>query len=542
MAAAGGGIYNRDTLKRAFYLLALLLPWISAAAQHVPGTSQSMVILPFDNGSKAPGLEWIGESFAEVLGQRMSVPSLLMYSRADRAAAFDRLGIPSNLRPSRATAFRIAEEMDVDYLVMGRYSFDGQTFTATAQLLDMNKLKMYPEAKESGPLVKLIDIQTALAWDLMRVLNPLLVTSKNGFVAASQPIRLDALEAYVRGVIAGTPQERIRQFNTAVRLKPDYSLALLELGKTYYQERDYASAVRTLERVPKSDARSREANFYLGLSAFYLGQYEVAEDAFAFVAARIPLTEVYNNLGVVASRRGEKKAVEHFQRAVEADPADPDYRFNLAVALYRSGDASGAAKQARESLNLRPADGEARTVLEMAGGAAPANTQAGRGHVAAQKVPLERIKRNYDEASFRQLAQEIANVAEIRLAKEPPRVHADYHVERGQELMSEGFVVEAEHEFREAVSLDQNNALTHAGLASALQAMGDRAAARSEAHLALRLQPSAEAYLVLAKADLEDHNPQGAAENVEKALSLAPANVTVIELKRQVQAQLAQKK
>ena len=499
-----------------------------------------MVILPFDNTSKAPGLEWIGESFSEVLGQRMSIPSLVMYTRDDRMAAFERLGIPSNLRPSRATVFRISEEMDVDYVVMGRYTFDGQTFTASAQLLDMDNLKMFPEAKESGPLVKLIDIQTALAWDLMRLLNPVLVTSKNGFVAASQPIRLDALEAYVRGITACSPQERIRQFTVAVRMKPDYYVALLELGKSSYHERDYAAAMRSLERIPKSDARAREANFYLGLSAYYLGQYEAAENAFDFVAARIPLTEVYNNLGVVASRRGEKKALEYFQRAVEVDPADPDYRFNLAVALYRAGDLSGAAKQAREALALRPSDGEARTVLDMANGAAPA--QQGRGHVAAQKVPLERIKRNYDEASFRQLAQEISNVAELRLAKQPPRVHANYHIERGQELMSEGFVVEAEHEFREATALDQNNGPAHAGLAAALQARGDATGARNEARLALRLQPSAEAFLVMAKLDLAENNPQSAAENIDRALSLAPGDAAATALRQQVQAQLAQKK
>jgi tetratricopeptide (TPR) repeat protein len=317
-----------------------------------------MVILAFDNSSKAPGIEWIGEAFPEVLGQRMSIPSLSMYSRADRLAAFDRLGVPANLRPSRATVYRIAEEMDVDYVVMGRYDFDGQTFTASAQLLDMEKLKLYPEVKESGPLVKLIDIQTALAWDLMRLLNPMLVTSKNGFVAASQPIRLDALEAYVRGMTAGSAQEQIRQFTIATRLKPDYYLALLALGKTYYQERDYADAVRALERVPRSDPRVREASFYLGLSAFYLGQYDVAEKAFDYVASRIPLTEVYNNLGVVASRLGDKRSVEYFERAVQADPADADYRFNLAVALYRTGDVAGSTKQAREALRLRPSDGE----------------------------------------------------------------------------------------------------------------------------------------------------------------------------------------
>jgi len=54
------------------------------------------------------------------------------------------------------------------------------------------------------------------------------------------------------------------------------------------------------------------------------------------LASRIPLIEVFNNLGVAQARRGKKSAVENFQRAVEADSHDADYLFNLALALYRT--------------------------------------------------------------------------------------------------------------------------------------------------------------------------------------------------------------
>ncbi|HVP43919.1 MAG TPA: tetratricopeptide repeat protein [Terriglobales bacterium] len=530
-------------MKRAIHLgLVVLLLCSGSVAQHLPGASQTLVILPFENASKAPGIEWIGESFPEVLGQRMSIPSLIMYSRSDRMAAFERLGVPLSLRPSRATAYRIAEEMDVDYLVMGRYTFDGQTFTASAQLLDMGKLRLHPEVQESGPLVKLIDIQTALAWDVMRLLNPMLVTSRNGFVKASQPIRLDALEAYVRAMIAGPGPERARQLLAAIRLKPDYYEAILELGKTYFEQREFEQAARWLAKIPKSDASAKEANFFLGLSDYYLGQYEAAEGAFAFVASRLPLTEVYNNLGVVASRRGQKDAVGYFERAVEADPADADYRYNLAAALYRAGDRAGAAKQAREALALRPYDSEAKAVLDLATNDAPPQSPGPRGgRTPAARVPLERIKRNYEEASFRQLSQEIENVAELRMAKQPPRVHATYHIERGRELLGRGFVGEAEHEFREAISLDQNNGAAHAGLATVLEATGDVAGARNEARASVRIQPSAEAYLVLARLDLRDNNPAAALQAIGRALALEPDNASAAALQRTVQAKLAEK-
>ena len=82
------------------------------------------------------------------------------------------------------------------------------------------------------------------------------------------------------------------------------------LRKAYYAARDYENAANWLGRVPKGDAKSREANFYLGLAAYLLGDFIKAENAFQAVVQQLPLTEVYNNLGVVATRRGRRNAIE----------------------------------------------------------------------------------------------------------------------------------------------------------------------------------------------------------------------------------------
>lgn len=497
-----------------------------------------MLVVPFENASSAPGLEWIGETFPEILGQRMASPQLYLTPREDRNYAFDRLGVPPNLRPSRATLYQVGQEMDVDYLVLGRYSFDGRTFTASARILHMNKLYLSPEVTESGPLPKLLDIESALAWDLLRQLTPDMLTSRNQFVAAAPSVRLDAFENYIRGLLAGERSEKIRYLRAALRVTPSYSAALLELGKTYYAAHDYEHAASWLARVSKSDPLAREANFYLGLALFYAGDFERAEDAFRFVAARLPLIEVYNNLGVVSARRGRKDAVGYFQRAVDSDPADPDYRFNLGVALSRAGDSAGALRELQEALRLRPSDSEARALLaSLSAPPAPAAKRAS----PADRPPLERIKSNYDETAFRQLALEIQNQNELRLAGSDPAQHAQFHALRGAELLDQGLLLEAEREFREAIVLDPTNAGAHAGLARFLEATRDYATARNEARTALRLRPTVEAFLVLARLDLRDNNAQAAQESVNRALALDPASADAQALQRAVAAKLAEK-
>lgn len=519
------------------------------AAQEAGAQSKTLLVLPFENASKAPGLEWIGEGFAEVLSDRMASPSLYAIARQDRVYAFERSSIPATIRPSRASLFRIGEQMDADYMVLGSYNFDGQTFTATAQLLDVKRLHMSREITESGPLVQLFRIQDALAWDLLRVVDPRFASSREMFLANSPSIRLDAFENYIRGVVSGSRQEKIKKFREALRLNPRYTMAMMQLGKTFFAVRDYQNAASTFSNVPRSEDEAREANFYAGLSYYYLGDFEKAATAFSYLAERFPLTEVYNNLGVVEARRGRRDALDFFQKAADADPADGDYRFNLALALYRSGDSAGAVRELRQCVKVRPDDAEAKSLLDQISASATAaalpTPAAGAIAQTAQptraRMPYERIKRNYDESGFRQLALEIQNATELRLSQADPKEHAAYHVEHGQDLLSHGFTTEASHELHEAVQLDPRNGAGHAALAEALETQNDLAGARSEADAALKLHPNAQAFVVLARLDLRDNKLESAAQYVGRALAVDPANAAALELKRTIAAKLAER-
>src|SRR5262249_41830530 len=147
------------------------------------------------------------------------------------------------------------------------------------------------------------------------------------YVGTAPPIRLDAFEHYVRGTTAPTAGAQIQYFREAVRLNPSYPEALLQLGKACYRAKQYAEAVSWLGRVPQDSSLAREANFYLGVAAYSQGDFPRADSAFRFVEARLPLAEVYNNLGVVAARGDRRTAADFFQKAIDADPNDPDYHF-----------------------------------------------------------------------------------------------------------------------------------------------------------------------------------------------------------------------
>ncbi len=500
---------------------------------------KTIVVIPFENASPTPGLEWIGESFSETFHQQLNSPVLYVARREERLRAYDRLGIPAGVHASRATLYRLAEQMDVDYAVLGSYSYDGARLTANAQLLDMRGQKLLPAVTESAPLSDLGYLQSALAWDLLRLIRADFAVPKDKYVAGVASVRLDALENYVRGMLASRDEEKVQHYREAVRLNPDYAQAWLELGKTYYAQHAYESAIGAFGQIPRSSAVAREANFYLGLAAYAHGDFAKSESAFEFVAARLPLAEVYNNLGVVAARRGHgaKTAADYFQRAIQNDPSDADYHFNMGVTLAAEGDRAGAARELHAALDHRPSDAEAKMLFDSltstAGSVVPSSVSS--------KIPLERIKRNYEEDAFRQMTMQMGSWAEARFARSDAHAHARFHVELGKELMAHGFTAEAEAEFRHAAAVDPASTAPLTALAENYEACGDPREARAQAEAALRIRESAEAYVILARLDLSENRMEAAAQNINRALQLEPGNAAGQDLKRTLAAKLVEK-
>ena len=119
----------------------------------------------------------------------------------------------------------------------------------------------------------------------------------------------------------------------------------------------------------------------------------------------------------------------------------------------------------------------------------------------ANADPLERIVRTFDAAAFRQAAAMLDEMNAGRLAALTPRERARTLCAQAKSYLDRGLLLEAERLYQAAVAADGNSAEAHAGLAEVRERSGDGDAARKEAHAALELGPSADAYLVLAQLD-----------------------------------------
>jgi tetratricopeptide (TPR) repeat protein len=381
-----------------------------------------------------------------------------------------------------------------------------------------------------------MDTLNGLAWDVARKLDPTYSVAEQTFLAADAPLRVDAFENYIRGVIEESPAQRIVHLKEAVRISPAFMPAWLALGNAYFSNQDYDSAAATFGHLPKDDPNALQADFYRGLALFYTANYMKAEDAFAFVSLRMPLPEVVNNQGVAASRRNRDGAPQ-FQQAIAADPRDEDYHFNLAVALRKRNDTAGAIREIDQALKLRPNDTEAQgfaTVLKDPS-SVKVNPDPGKA-IPDDTLPLERIKRSYSETGFRQAAFELEQVQSMRLATLPPAQQADALVKEGDQFLNRGLILEAEREFQSALAANPSSATAHAGLAQVREHSRDMDAARQEAQKSLAIAPNVPAHLVLARLDLAANQLAPAATEVSQALKIEPANANARGMKQNLES------
>ena len=513
-----------------FAFVAVVGPF-AACAQDAGG--RVVLVLPFDNRSGNASLGWVGDSFPDTLDKRLNSAGFLTISRDDRAFALEHLGLPVGFKPSRATTILIAQQLDADYVVVGSYNVSNNRIAVQAQVLSVKGLRLSAPLDDGAELPRLFDAENAIAWKIARQIDPRFNVAEQTFMASPGGVPLPSFENYIRGSNATTSAERLSRLQAAVKTAPGYAAALLALGKEQFAARDYANAALTLAKVPTGDSVALEANFYLGLANFNSAKYAQAETAFEFVATRLPLPEVVNDQAVAASRQG-KDAAAIFQRAVLADPNDEDYHYNLAISLFRRGDTVGAIREADAAVKLKPSDNDAVELRARLNLVAAGTKLAPTSDTAFS--PVERIRRTYSEAGFRQAAFQIDQMRALRMATLPPAEQVTQYTQLGQEYLGKGLLPEAEREFQLALSADQNASAAHAGLAQVREQSGDAAGARAEATESNKWRPNVAATLVLARLSLQSGDLAASASDVAQALKIEPKNSAALGLKTALQA------
>ena len=385
---------------------------LGLAALH-PLLADTAAVLPFLNKTaNAPNLDWIGESIADTVREAFGMTGVMTLERNEVQEAYQRLRLHQGIALTEASVMKIGETLDAEQVVYGSFEFTrpasgsltSGSLHVTARVLDRRHMRASPEFSETGALEDLGTIEAHLAWRALTLIAPTMAPAESEFRSLRMPIRIDAEENYVRGLLAHSTDQKEKYFSQAARLDPHFAHACYQLGQIYYQRKDYRQAVVWLEKVGLGDIHSHEASFLLGLARFHTGDFKGAQQTFQMIAAAVPLSEVFNNLGAAESRANLlQPSIDDFHKALSGDANDPAYRFNLGYVLWKKGDFAGAAESFRALLDLNPADPSAPLLL-----ARCLKKQGPRASQDPRLDNLERLKTNFEERAYMQLKSLLA--------------------------------------------------------------------------------------------------------------------------------------
>jgi len=506
-----------------------------------------ILVMPFDNVKRDASIFWLSEAAAVLLTDELNALGAAAITRDERSEAFERLQVPPTATLTDATAIRIGQLVGASDVITGSLQLEGSTLVVHARGLALEAGRISYDVIERGRVPDLFIIFERAARRFVPAARPAETTT--------QPhAPLPAFESYIKGLLAEIPATAVAYLSAALTAMPTFDRARLALWDVFEEQGDHVRALAAVTPVPADSPWSRRARFLAGLSLLNLKRHDEAFAAFKALADAQATAATLNNAGIAQIRRGPStqtvQATSYFNKAVELDPSDPDYCFNLGYAYWLMRDMPSTIHWLREAVRRNPADGEAHFILGSAFGAGGSMVEASRERdlarrlssiyeqwekrPAAEVVPkgLERVKRGVELPHPRQIETSIAS-NEQRDQRELGR----FYLDRGRRLYQQENDRDAVDQLNRAIFLSPYEAEAHL-LVGRIHLRNNRLREAIDAFkISLWSAETAAAHVALAEAYLQNRDGDAARAEAGRALTLDPSSAEATALLDRIRSQ-----
>jgi tetratricopeptide (TPR) repeat protein/TolB-like protein len=487
--------------------------------------AKELAVLPFVNVGNDPANQAFCDGLVEILSSKLS--QLEQFQKTLRVVpASDVLqeGIVS-VREARQT-------FGVNLVITGSVQRIQNEVRLTINLVDPRSVRQLKSKTIDTTVQDVSTLQDGVVLEAAEMLGVPLTRESKQVLAVGGTTVPDAYDFYIQGVgylqrydVSENVDHAISLFNEALGEDSHYALAQAGLGEAYWRKYEQTKDPQWAEEAKKSAA-----------AAIHLND---------------KLAQVYVTLGMIRTGTGEySDAVASLQKALQLDPLNADAYRELAQAYEKLGDAKEAESTYRDAIAERPnywaghvrlgffyfhqgrysdAEKEFQTVVQLT----PDNAD-GYSYLGAAELAQKR----YEDA---------AKALERSLAIKPTDTAYNY---LGILYFTQARYADAARYFQSAVQMNGRDADRWHSLAAAYEWSNQpekaRAAFQKTAELAeaeLRTNPrDTGVMLMLADADSMLNRGAPARELVEKALDLAPDDVSDIFQAAVVYEQLGDRK
>lgn len=511
---------------RAAFLVISLIVASTAHAQ-----SGRVLVMPFDVSPAADQgtTFWMGEAAALLVANSLQARGYPIFTRAERAAAFEELDLPSSAPLTRATILKVAQLVGASDVIVGTLTIDGEDAAVRVRDVRVEAGRAQADIADRAPLRDLMTLSDRVAG---RLSEQGLRAAKGAAVSAWTPPPLPAFEAYVKGLVAAAPASREKFLRDALAIEPGYAQANLALWELFDEQERHDDALAEARRVPAGSPLARRARFAEAISLIALERHEEAFDLLETLQQAAPSPIILNAQGVIQLRRGVTdqtgRPIYYFNKAAEQDPDDPDFLFNLGYGYALDRDNNGALYWLREAVRRAPADGEAHlvmaVVLEHSGRVAEARRERDLARLLGATaegtdVPpgLERLRADLVAGTLGSAEALITNPAQ----REQQEL-STFHLDRGRTLFDQQQDRDAALELRRAIYLSPYLPEAHLLLGRIYQRAGRVSEAIDAYRISIWGQETAAARLALAEALLDNNQAEEARIEIARVLELDP--------------------
>ena len=193
-------------------------------------------------------------------------------------------------------------------------------------------------------------------------------TEQKDAADAAPPVQekeLTAQQWFERGFDAADPDEKLRFYGEAIRLKPDYAEAFNNRGNARSAKGDHDGALKDYNEAIRLEPDYAMAFYNRGITRKDKGDLEGALKDYNEAIRLKPdyadaFADAFNNRGNVRYDKGDLEgALKDYNRAIRLKP---DYALsfhNRGLARYDKGDLEGALKDYNEAIRLKPDNAKA---------------------------------------------------------------------------------------------------------------------------------------------------------------------------------------
>jgi serine/threonine protein kinase/TolB-like protein len=333
----------------------------------VAGTewSDSIAVLPFQNASSDPEIEYLSDGITEGLINSLSeLPGLRVIARP---TAFTFKGKPLDLGD-------ISRMLKVRTLLVGQVTERRNALNVQADLVSAKDGSELWGQQYTPATAEVLEVQRHILEQLIQRLRVALTPYQRTRVSAPRAVNPDAYQQYLRGRYKWNqyaPEawtKALEYFSDAIRIDPGYASAWAGVADSYYQMSSLVLPPR--EAMPKARAAATraleldetlaEAHASLGMiKAQYEWDGRGAEKEFRRAIELNPSYAIahqwYGFLLYEHVRFDE--ALAEFNRAQELDPLTLYVGVTAAWPLHYRGQYDAAAKQIERVLEMYPKDG-----------------------------------------------------------------------------------------------------------------------------------------------------------------------------------------